>query len=118
MMQLDIGSIVSQVPGLAVLVYVVMHFLRHLERSDEAAHRRYTEFAKAVQEAQRDHSQAIQHLAQEIAASKQVNARLTQVIMFHDATVKGKHPGATGDPDEIVRQVLRASDIDAGKKCQ
>lgn len=96
----------KQAPALTVLVVVVVYFLRYLERMNTTAIERQKEIAKTYSESLKVHSAAVEHLAAEIKSSQRVMARLTQVIMFHDATVKGVNPDTLGDPKDAIDKIL------------
>lgn len=108
----------KQVPSLSVLVAVVVYFLRYLERLQVAAgeraaraqaesNERMAQIAETFRGTLSAHDQVIKHLADEISDSKRVSARLAQVILYHDATVKGQNPEAMGSTAELIERIMR-----------
>lgn len=96
----------KQVPALAVLVFCVVHFLRHMERVSSAALKRHEDVAQVYRDSLDSHTKAIEHLTSEIRASKSVSARLSQIVLYHDATVKGQNPEALGSPQDLMKKIL------------
>lgn len=90
---------VKQVPALAVLVFVVIYFLRYIERLSAQNADRDKEIAET-------YAKACADMAEKVEASTKVNARLTQVVLFHDATVKGENPEAFGSPQDLIKKIL------------
>ena len=104
---MDVSALFEQVPALAVLVVVVIHFLRHLDRSSKASEERFRGLAEHFASQLDTHGKSVEHLTEEIRSAKAVNAKLAQIIIYHDATVKGENPEAFGDPKEFIDKILR-----------
>lgn len=98
----DVGK---QVPSLAVLVFVVVYFLRFLDAQGRANADRLNTAIEAQDRTLEAHSKAIDHLATEIAASQRVNAKMTAVLMYHDATVKGLDGKMMGSIEELMQKI-------------
>lgn len=96
----------KQVPSLVVLVVIVVYFLRYLEKLNESQTARAKQMMEPYEKGYAVLNETIKHLSDEIADSKKVSAKLAQVIMYHDATVKGENPDILGSPKEIMERIL------------
>jgi type III secretory pathway component EscU len=92
-------DVAFQLPALGLFVVMIVYVLRYIEKMSENYHARMNEMTAPFQ-------QAINHLADEIAESKKVNARLAQIILYHDATVKGENPEVLGTPQDLMNKIM------------
>ena len=113
----------KQVPALIVLLVLVTTFLRTLTARDESHEERLAKLIEQqnthevrLTEQQNTHEvrltevmgQQISTMLEELGQLKTVNARLAQVLMYHDATVRGTNPETLGSTEEIMARILRS----------
>ncbi len=103
-----VSNIAGQVPGLIVLAWLTWHFFQHLHRVQKDHQEHYAELSLAVREAMERAARAHMEMAKELERSKRMDAKLAQIILYHDATVKGQNTEASGSPQELIEKILKS----------
>ena len=99
-------KILSQIPAMSVLVFLVLTFLKHMKAASEIQAKAVTEAATANAKEMDALRASLETVAQCNIQSQKVQARLAQILLYHDATVKGVNPDSMGTPKDIMDKIL------------